>query len=390
MSELVVEQLLKLAPQLGFAVIFIIALALLLREYGKLRSEISGAVDDAVNSRLGAILGNLQIESGKASKILANIEEKYEKAQVTLDEYEERLAEKEAVVNSSLMSIEEKLALVSTIVPPENSAKYSAQHYALLARNAQSLGEAVSLIEEARKDTDATSKDLEVVGDTARRFRRFSLAASLYKDALACDPTNHSARLELLSLTAETMPAERDKALSEIRELVLETQNASLLGRAANTYYQLDRYAELQSICREMLNRNPRPGSDIWLQSNRDLAVTLKNQGHLDESVERFEIALEQRPNDENLLKAYIGVLRDMKVFDRTIPLAKRLLALDPLDGHYYYIVGNACSDTNQHAEAVAWFTRAVELLPEGPAKELALRERKKSEIRDELNLQLA
>jgi len=388
MGEKIIEKLLELSPQLGLVVLFLVALALLLKEYRTLRGEMKAAVDDAVGSRVGAILGNLQAENAKASEILRDTNRKYAQAQSFLADLEKRLGEREQSIGETLSDLESKLAILQRATPKSRSIKYSARDLAAVAQHARSLGEAVALIEEAQNDPDATSKDLEIVGDTARRFRRYTLAKDLYRKATERDPENLSARVELLALIAETEPANRQRSLDDARQLVLSSLDPNLLGRVANVHFEIGRYAELQSFCEGILAKEPPEDSDVYVQAHRDLGAALKAQKLFDEAEKHFQVALLHDAEDENLLTAYVGLLRDRKQPSRALTIAKTLLSLDPLAFRYYVILARIHSDLGQHDEAARWYEKAEELVEPGSAEhELAVQENRKARLRTEFGL---
>ncbi|HEX8363334.1 MAG TPA: hypothetical protein VF613_24655 [Longimicrobium sp.] len=63
MGSKLIEQLLQSVPQLTVMIFGVVALALLLKEYAKLRGEIKQTTEEVVNAKLGALIGEIQVES---------------------------------------------------------------------------------------------------------------------------------------------------------------------------------------------------------------------------------------------------------------------------------------------------------------------------------------
>jgi hypothetical protein len=188
MDEAIITKLFELAPQLVFLVLFLVAFGFLLKEYRTLRTEMKESVEDAVNVGLGSMMGKLQIENVKASQLLEDITSTYQQSQDFSEQFEQKLSQRASQINNTFETLERKLAVLQESVPEHGDVKYSAHDFAALASNVTSRAEAFHLLEQAKEDTDATSKDLEVAGDVARKFRRFSLAREFYERAVELDP----------------------------------------------------------------------------------------------------------------------------------------------------------------------------------------------------------
>ena len=383
MTEQIVERLFVLAPQLGLLVLFLVSLALLLREYRNWRGEMQSSISDAVSSRLGSLMRDLQLELQNASKILDAITETQERVQRLSREFESNLAEKSHKIEETLSQIEDKLALLQVNVP--ESSEFTARDFVALAKHATSLGEALSFVNKARNDPDATSKDLEVAGDVARRFRRFNLALELYARAFELDSENTSARVENLCLLAEIDQARRDTSLEDARTLVVNRMQPGLLARLSNTLIELDRYSELQLVCEQVIANISEDNADIRTQALRDLAVALRNQSRLPEAETILQRAYESTPDNENLLNAYVSILRERKSYEKARTLAAKLLLLDPLDHSYYVLMGLSYNDFKDHEKAAQFFSKAEEMVPSGAEQDMIRREKQKAILRQQL-----
>ncbi len=141
----------------------------------------------------------------------------------------------------------------------------------------------------------------------------------------------------------------------------------------------------MRSFCEEILDNEPPEDSDVYVQAHRDLGAALKQQKLLDEAEKHFETALQHHPEDENLLTAYVALLRDRKESSRALPMAHTLLSLDPLDFRYYLILARIHTDLGRHDEAAGWYEKAEAFLQPGSAEhELAAREKRKACLRKE------
>ncbi|MFH0809279.1 MAG: tetratricopeptide repeat protein [Pseudomonadota bacterium] len=391
MTDAILTKLLELAPQLGLLVLFIISLFLLLREYRSLRKEIDLTVNEAIDSRLGSLLGKLQLESSRASQIMAEITSEHKETQRLSTEFQERLEEKTLLFNQMLNDIEQKLNQLKQALPTGKNIKYPARQLAVLARNATTVGEAIALIEEVAKDPDATSKDVEVCGDTARRQGKYTLAKEMYELALQRDPENISAKAELLGLVAEIDPKSRGIVIREATDLVLNTMNYLFLLRIANAFIQLDRYVELEELCKKVLERTPESDkSELRSRALRNLAVAEKEQGRLDEARAHLQIAYQMNDKDEDIIRAYTGLLLQIGENDQALELSKKLIILDPLDPTYYQMLANAYSRIGDFDNACVWADKRLLLLPEGPDKAAAQREAAKLALQKEFREQFS
>lgn len=378
MDEAIIEKLFEVAPQFGFLVLFVVALALLLKEYRTLRTDMKQSVDDAVNARLGSLMGNLQIETSKAAQLLNEMKATQKETQDFSQSFQHDLLGRANEINQTFTAVERKLAVLQKSVPKEGELKYSAREFAALASHVTSLAEAMDLLGQAQQDTDATSKDMEVAGDVARKFRRFSLALDFYRKATEMDPDNLSAKTELLALLAETDAKKRGEYLAQLTETVLRSMQPKIQMRVANTLLELDRYDDLAGMCESIIEAEGDKSSPLLAQAHRDLAVCHRQKRNFTQAEEHFKTALSITPDDENLIKAFIGLLRDTKEHDQALALAKKLVTLDALDWHYHVILAREHVDLEQYDTAIHWFDRALPLVPSAAEQQAVQREKQK------------
>ncbi|MGV7976864.1 MAG: tetratricopeptide repeat protein [Anaerolineaceae bacterium] len=362
MSDVIITKIFEIAPQLALLILFIIAIWLLFKEYRSLRKEIDTIVNIAVDSKLGSLIGKIQIESAQATELLEKINKIYSSAQSMFNAFENMATEKVEQVNKTLSDVEKKLEILGQALP--TTTNFSAQDYGVLAATAESLGEAISLIEKAKNDPDATSGDLEKLGDTARKLRKWRIARDLYTSAITIDPENNSAKIELLCLIAETDAQERNNALRSAEDLVVTTREKTVLSRLSNAFIELDRYSQMEGVCRKVLEQENSQISPIYIEAQRNLAVALKAQGKLADAEEVLVSILQVAPQDENSLSAYISLLRQKGLHEKALPIAEKLLDIDPLDSNYYLYYARELVECGKNDMAIQWFEVGEQLIP--------------------------
>ena len=374
------KKLLDFAPQLGIAVLFMVGLFFLLREYRQFQGEMTSTIEGCVKAQLGTVVGDIQIKSTQASGILKQISEtlnlingKSEETKSQSQKFERWLSEEQSKISGSMNKItgsmnelENRLSIIGEKVGVAEVKITAARNLVALARQTTSVGEALNMIAEAEKDTDATSTEMEVAADVARQqLLRRALARKLYKKAIELDPENKSATIELLALEAVMDPKRREDALREARLIVINTLSARFVARLIDAYFDLGRLKDAQSLCEEILKRQIPSSSPIVAMAHRNLAVALKEQYDTEAANSHFERALSISPNDENVLKGYLSFLNDQNDYEKALFVAKKLILIDPLDGSYFLALGKIYSELGNHREAINWFSGAEELFPQ-------------------------
>jgi tetratricopeptide (TPR) repeat protein len=371
MSDEFAKTLLQSFPQLIIAAVFLAGLYVVLKEYRRIQSETRSAITDQVASYVGKIIGDLAIKSTEAERILKDFTMKSKQLFVDHGKFEQSLAqfqgwleEEKEKYERMAHGLEERVKALGIQVDMQEKVTRPASVLARLAKEAASFSDALQLLKEAQQDPDAGSKDLELVGNAFMKWEKWLLARDLHTKAVELDPSNLSAKMELLGLEAEKEPEKREQALDEARSIVLGTLSAPLCARAMNAYYELRRYKDVQTLCEEILTRDLLKDSDIAVQAHRDLAVAFLRQGDPAMAESHFAQAVHARPDDENVLMAYAAFLVGQQHYKKAHAVATKLLMLDPLDARYYNLLGRIHTHSGAHQEAASWFSKAQDIAP--------------------------
>jgi len=106
----------------------------------------------------------------------------------------------------------------------------------------------------------------------------------------------------------------------------------------------------------------------------RNIAVAHKQLGNIDQSVAAYKEALLIKPNDENILKPYLGILKMQEDYGEYLDVASRLIQLDPSDVSNYLLYIGALVDAKRYSDANEWIKRAKTLI-QNTTDEAAIRQ---------------
>jgi Flp pilus assembly protein TadD len=95
-----------------------------------------------------------------------------------------------------------------------------------------------------------------------------------------------------------------------------------------------------------------------------DLALTLANQGRLDEAIAQYRKALEIKPDDVNSLNNLAIVFVGRGQFGEAITHYREALKNDPQSAQLHYNIGYALACQGRLEEAVPQYQKALELEP--------------------------
>ncbi len=200
---------------------------------------------------------------------------------------------------------------------------------------------------------DATSKDLELAGDMMEKQSRHSLALDLYEAATKKDPERISAFSEYMALRAVIIPTKRDESLKAVKSRVLEKPVRTAFSTVANALMEMDRYEELKDFALSVIEKVDDKNPKLKAYALRSVAVSFKEIDEIDKSIEYFERAFQLTPEDPNILKPFLGILKEQGKSDEYIKMAKKLVQADPAEIQYYRIYISALIDAERYSEAL-------------------------------------
>lgn len=360
MESLPLERLFDTIPQLAIVLVVLGGFFFLLREHRHIRRDIRDEVRLGIDATLGSNVAEMKQQALQAKEAMESLSEYRDEMVGNAKEAMSRIKQLEKDIAEKAEIAEQKYAQISNTISA--SEALSARDKIQIAKFQANPGTALSLLREILEDSDATSQDLELAGDRARLMGKLELAMDLYLASTAKDPENASARIEYLVLTAKLKPSERDKALKEAMDLVVDTMGRSGLVTTANTLISLKRWEDQRDLCRRVLECGHEPQSDVYVQANRDLAVAHEKLGELDQAEKYFKRAFEGNPSNENVVKGYAVFLANRHDYRRALELAKRLPLLDPVDVDHYLLVGDYYVHLENDDKAIEWFKMAGEV----------------------------
>jgi len=222
-------------------------------------------------------------------------------------------------------------------------------------------------------------------------------AREQFQQLAASDPQNPEPRYALGLLAAEA--GQYDTAVTHFMETL------ALNDQATEVYFELGKIEQLRgnySKAREWYGRVR--GQELFLQAQARIGAVMADQGDFDDMsahfdklrqhfadnapalyiseaevlrqnkryAEAFELldqALEQLPDNEDLLYARALAAEKTDQLDILERDLKRLIASDPENGHALNALGYTLADrTDRHQEALGYLERAIALLPDDAA----------------------
>ncbi|BAO45618.1 tetratricopeptide repeat protein [Thiolapillus brandeum] len=349
-------------------VIFLIIF--LLREYRKVRSETEDSIKSLVNAKLGEIMTGIQSEVSRIEVLGQEQEPKIKKIEENYLSFLKDVEEKSAQVESLYQEANQKLTALKEAIP--NVDEYSAHDILAIAESKESSQVKAELCTRILKHPDATSKDLELAGDMMEKQSRHSLALDLYEAATKKDPERINAFSEYMALRAVIMPEKRDESLKAVKSRILEKPVRNSFSTVANALMEMDRYEELKDFALAVIDKVADKDPKLKAYALRSVAVSYKNIGEIDKSIEYFEKAFQLTPEDPNILKPFLGILEEQGRQDEYIEMAKKLIQADPAEVQYYRIYISALIDAEKYAEALE-FVNVARTLPMSQMDEAVL-----------------
>lgn len=324
--------------------ILFIALFLLfaMRERNRARQAMLDAIDDRVRQELGKMVGDILRRSEEAREQLTALAQLH----CTLHEQERSLeaqfASAKEQIEKMLVDVHATSNEVLKLAPTRSDLEWIAPEALLrLAVQAPDWPTAAGCL--ARIDREnATSRDLEGAGDICRDRAVYGKALEFYEEAANRDSENHSARAQLLALTAEIRPTQRAESLQALAELLAGQLNNPLYGvkmlaRYSSMMMDLGRHRELIEFGEAQLKQPlPRP---VQTSLRRQVAVALKKVGRTDEAVSHCEAALKIAADDTEVLSLYGNLLLCSRKYEEAYRVAIRVLQRNPASARNYLML---------------------------------------------------
>jgi len=130
-----------------------------------------------------------------------------------------------------------------------------------------------------------------------------------------------------------------------------------LLG--ALTWQQTAIYRSLETLWRDTLAKNP----DCWLAHN-NLGIYLYREGHLEEAMEHYHMAIQINPNRSDTFYNLGAALAGQGRLDEAIENYRKAIQLNPDYSYALNNLGNALATKGQLDEAIRNYRRAVQIDP--------------------------
>ncbi len=350
-----VKPLIEKAPNLAivFGIIFLIIY--LLREYRRVREEIATLVEQRVNEKLGEVTSLVEAKISHVNILITELNEKHDQIDKKFDSFNTEKLENYAN--------EKSLTEVEEFVSSDSLEEYSARDLLGLVQSTESTKKKAEYCQHILGHQDATAKELELAGDMMRKANRYTLAMQLYEKAHQKDPERISPYIELLCLTAELEHGKREESIEKAKQLVFSKPTRNGFARVANALIYLDRYQELSAFSDEFIKKLEGKNPKLKALALRNKAVALKEFGDIPAAMEAFQKAFEISPEDENIIKPYLGLLEEQGKDEERMGFIKKLIELDPANVNYYRFYIDALLKKKQYAEAIEWIGKAEQLV---------------------------
>jgi tetratricopeptide (TPR) repeat protein len=91
----------------------------------------------------------------------------------------------------------------------------------------------------------------------------------------------------------------------------------------------------------------------------KNQAVAFKELGDIEKSIDMFNSAFSISPEDEHILKPYLGLLEEQGKYNEYLNLSRRLIDMNPADFSHYRVYIAALIRKRAYGEAHEWIERA-------------------------------
>ncbi|HEX4068142.1 MAG TPA: tetratricopeptide repeat protein [Acidobacteriaceae bacterium] len=331
------ENLSQIAVLVFFGATVVLAF-IALRERGRSRRELIRQVHTRVDAEIERLNSDTLRTQEEARQQLAALSEGKAAAQEEVGRLQEQIVSTKEEVASLLAEARTARLKATQMVSGEEMEWASPEALLRLARQADDWNKAAGYL--ARINVDAaTSRNLETAGNLCRDHGFVAKAVELYREAVAKDPENISARAELLALSAEIHAPERNQSLGELQELVADTliegnNGTQVQNRFIGAMTGLGRFRELADFCESQLKQPLSRNAQSTL--HRSLGVLYEDIGRTDDAIAHCEAALRLVGDSPDVLSLYTRLLISARRYDDAYRNVVRALHNDPTSARSY------------------------------------------------------
>jgi tetratricopeptide (TPR) repeat protein len=332
-------------PQFAIILLFFVAVAfalLMLRERSRARRELGRQAYIRLQTEIERLTASAVQTHDTARQHLASVISVKAATEEEANRFQQQLSSSRQEFEQLLAEVRRVSQQVAKLAPAPEDAEWTSPDALLRqAREAGDWSQAAAYLARINATT-ATSKNLEAAGDICRDHGFFAKAVDLYREAAARDPENLSARSQLLALSAQISPAERDDSLRQLQEMVTQTlldggNGAPLQARFFTTLTDLGRQKEMIDFCEALLKLPLPPAAQTTL--HRHLAGFYRSLGRPDTALAHCEAALKLSGDDTTVLSLYAQLLLNARKYDEAFRTALRNLQRDPTAARNYILI---------------------------------------------------
>lgn len=326
-------------PELAVLLLILVFVALVMREGRRMRRNLSSEIETGVQAEIGSFTIDILRRVDDARQQLSSLARLLTAINDDRNKFEAQLDSAKQEADRLLAEIRAVSEEVAKLAPTRKDLDWIAPETLLgLAARAADWPEAAGYL--ARIDHEnATSKDLEHAGDICRNRAAFVKAIEFYGESVSKDPENLLAQAELLALSAQMRPAERNQLLGQLQSLAAQylddaADGLNLQAKLSCVLKGLGRYRELAEFCETQLKR-PLPWA-VEAALHRNFAVCLEEMGKHEEALAQCAAALKALGDDSVTLGLYGRLLLSAKEFDDAYRVALRGIQIDPASAARY------------------------------------------------------
>lgn len=375
-----IELLSEKFPEIVIVIMVAFAMIKMLGAIGKMMSENRETISQQVNAKIGDVMAEIRTYKIRAEeaadssrKILAEVQNLG-----TSIEDKSSSHQKDLQNDTSPDGDMKKTIPVATDIPntltDESLSDYSINELIGFAQQKSDTKSKRTICKYILECGSAIAQELELAGDIMREADVHDLALLLYEESHRKDPERNSATIEMLALTAEVDFSKREESLEKLKQVLLEKPDRITFSRVANALIELGRYDELIAISRAFIEVIGDRFPSLRALALRNIAVGLKQTGNIDDSISAYTEAFRITPEDENVLKPYLGLLQEQRKYEEYLKVSRKLIDIDPSDINYYRLHISALVSLGRFDEAGSWFQK-TKLLYKSPLDQVRLKE---------------